>query len=112
MSSIDSLHSEVSIQVGEKALVDSEKKDDSNIMVSNVAKPTIEYKGYKRTITDVVRIRQNGEKKEEIGISQLMVGLDDAIKICRGLRQRLEKLHKKRNTDFYQQVTKPVSSPQ
>ena len=96
--------------------VSSEEETGSNNMVS-VAKPTVEYDGYQRTITDVVRIRQGEEEKDDVaGVSQLMVGLDDAIKTCRSLRLLLERLHQRRNTDFYQQLNggaagDPIPSP-
>ena len=113
MVSDNNIHSEVSTEVEERLPPDS--NEETNNMVSRAAaKPTVEYQGYQRTITDVIRIRQqNGEREDhKTGVSQLMIGIDDAIKTCRNLRQRLERLHQRRNTGFYQHLTEPVTSSQ
>jgi hypothetical protein len=106
MASNDGVRSGVSTEVGERPQANKETGE----MVSPVAKPTVEYDGYERTITDVVRIRQETDAEDETGVSQLMVGLDDAIKTCRSLRVRLERLHKRRNTGFYHQSPKTAPS--
>lgn len=105
MASDSGIFSGVVAQVGKRLSppVGSEEETDSDNMVS-VAKPTVEYDGYQRTITDVVRILQSKKEKDDTSVSQLMVGLDDAIKTCRSLRLLLERLHQRRNTDFYQQL--------
>lgn len=112
MASDSGVFSGVVAQVGKKLSppVSSEEKMGSNNMVS-VAKPTIEYDGYQRTITDVVRIRQGEEEKDDTGISQLLVGLNDAIKTCRNLRVRLGRLHQRRNTGCYQQFSDGTDDP-
>lgn len=85
-------------------------KETDGTMV-NITKPTVEYDGYQRTITDVVRIRQEDNEDDPTGISELMVGLDDAIKVCRRLRGRLAGLHGRRDTGLYQKVIpKPIPS--
>ena len=81
-------------------------------MAPNVAeKPTVEYEGFERTITQVVRIRQEEEEDDPADVASLLKGLDQAIKDCRSLRSRLEKLHKRRlRTGRYQRVRKPILS--
>lgn len=77
---------------------------DTGEMVQAQKKPTVEYNGYKRTITDVLRIIETEDNGDPAGVSVLMKGLDQAIKDCRVLRRRLERLHKKRNTGYYQRL--------
>lgn len=82
-------------------------------MAPQVAKkPTVEFNGYQRTITDVVRIRQSEKGDDPADVSVLLEGLDSAIKDCRVLRKRLERLHRKRRTGLYQTVPKPEPVPQ
>ena len=82
-------------------------------MAPQVAKkPTVEFKGYQRTSTDVVRIRQAEKGDDPADISVLLEGLDSAIKDCRVLRRRLERLHKKRSIGLYRAVPKPEPIPQ
>jgi hypothetical protein len=88
-------------------------------MAPNVAKkPTVEYDGYERTITGVVRIQRNRQSQrvergeDAADVATLMDGLDKAIKDCRSLRQRLERIHRKRNTGYYQQVNRREPEPE
>ncbi len=89
----------------------SEEEMNEDMETPPIPKPTVEYQGYKRTITDVVRIRKSEQQEDAAGVSQLMEGIDDAIKTCRNLRHRLERLHKKRNTGYYQKLVKSSRSP-
>lgn len=74
-------------------------------MAPNVAKkPTVEYGGHERTITQIVRIRQKHEDDDPADVATLMQGLDSAIKDCRTLRKRLERLHRRRQTGLYRTV--------
>ena len=79
-------------------------------MTPQVAKkPTVEYGGYERTITQVVRIRQEQEGDDPADVATLMEGLDSAIKDCRTLRKRLERLQRRRQTGLYRAVkTEPI----
>jgi len=99
----------------EKVAESPDALEGSNETMTPVKKPKIEYEGYQRTITDVVRIHNgkcNGES-DKTGISELMLSLDDAIKDCRRLRKRLEGLHKKRNTGYFQKIPRsdPIPEP-
>lgn len=82
-------------------------------MAPQVAKkPTVEYGGYRRTITDVIRIRQSQEDDDPADVASLMDGLDKAIKDCRSLRVRLERIHKRRRTGYYQRTMPRGAEPE
>ena len=74
------------------------KENGENDEMVSVSKPTVEFEGYEKTITSVVKVLEERDGHDDTGVSTLMEGIDDAIKKCRSLRQRLAKLHKKRQT--------------
>lgn len=109
MASDSGVHVEVGKRLAVAPLTGPKEETGDTDMVNVSKKPTVEYEGYQRTITDVIRIRQEGEGSEGEEVSLLMVGINDAIKTCRSLRQRLERLKQRRNTSFHQQRTEPVT---
>jgi len=76
-----------------------------------IQKPTIEYAGYQRTITEVIKIRSNldslspeiGDNAEDTSteVNNLLLNLDHAIKECRILRYRLANIQRRKSLGKY-----------